>query len=81
MKRHMSPKFLIGGKQFRTEEVSSHKTICKLRYTYEVEFSRATDIHGLRDVISHDYSVMLDAMNYRGYTNVNAKKPLLPLVR
>ena len=53
LNRQMMPKFLSGRKQFTAEEVSADRTICKLRYTCEVAFSRVTDTSGLQDVISH----------------------------
>ena len=73
MNRQMTPKFLSG--------VSADRTICKLRYTCEVAFSRVTDTRGLRDVIPHDFFATLDAMNHWGHANVNIKKPILPLGR
>mmetsp|Transcript_10694 Transcript_10694/g.17718 ORF Transcript_10694/g.17718 Transcript_10694/m.17718 type:complete len:228 (+) Transcript_10694:1807-2490(+) len=79
MNRQLTPKFLSGRKQFTAEEVSADRTICKLRYTCEVAFSRVTDTRGLQDVISQDFFVMLDAMNHWGHANVNIKKPLMPL--
>ncbi|KAL7491292.1 hypothetical protein ACHAWT_001053 [Skeletonema menzelii] len=78
MNRQLTPKFLSGRKQFTAEEVSADRTICKLRYTCEVAFSRVTDTRGLQDVISQDFFVMLDAMNHWGHANVNIKKPLMP---
>lgn len=81
MNRQLTPKFLSGRKQFTSEEVSADRTICKLRYTCEVAFARVTNTSGLKDVISKDYLVMLDAMNHWGHANVNLKKPLMPLCR
>ena len=81
MNRQLTPKFLSGRNQFTAEEVSADRTICKLRYTCEVAFSRVTDTSALQDVIPHDFFVMLDAMNHWGHANVNIKKPLLPLGR
>ncbi len=77
----MTPKFQSGWKQFTAEEVSADRTICKLQYTCEVAFSRVTDTDGLKDVISHDFFDVLDAMNHWGHANVNIKKPLMPLGR
>lgn len=81
LNRQMTPKFLSGRKQFTAEEVSADRTICKLRYTCEVAFSRVTDTNGLQDVISHDFFDILDAMNHWGHANVNIKRPLMPLGR
>ena len=50
LNRQMTPKFLSGRRQFTEEEVSADRTICKLRYTCEVAFSRVTDTSGLQDV-------------------------------
>ncbi|EJK57584.1 hypothetical protein THAOC_22356 [Thalassiosira oceanica] len=79
MNKQLTPKFLRGRKQFTAEEVSADRTICKLRYTCEVAFSRVTQTKGLRDVISHDFFVTLDAMNHWGHATVNIMKPLMPL--
>jgi hypothetical protein len=55
--RQLTPKFLSGRQQFSAEEVSVDRTICKLRYTCEVAFSRVTDTSGHKDVISDDFFV------------------------
>lgn len=79
LNRQLTPKFLSGRAQFTAEEVSADRTICKLRYTCEVAFSRVTNTSGLKDVISDDYFIMLDSMNHWGHANINIKKPLMPL--
>jgi hypothetical protein len=81
MNRQMTPKFLGGRKQFTEEEVSADRTICKLRYTCEVAFSRVTDTKSLQDVIHHRHFPSLDAMNHWGHASVNIKQPLMPLNR
>lgn len=48
--------------------------ICELRYTCEVTSLRVTDTDGLKDMITHDCFVVLDAMNYCGHANVNISK-------
>ncbi|EJK69230.1 hypothetical protein THAOC_09527 [Thalassiosira oceanica] len=76
MNKQLTPKFLRGRKQFTAEEVSADRTICKLRYTCEVAFSRVTQTKGLRDVISHDFFVTLDAMNHWGHaTGARHRQP------
>ena len=79
MNRQITPKFLSGRGQFTAEEVSADRTICKLRYTCEVAFSRVTDSDGLKDVIPASFYGMLDAMNHWGHANVNICRPLMPL--
>ena len=71
--------FLSGRKQFTEAEVSSDRTICKLRYTCEVAFSRVTQTKGLQDVISYDFFPLLDAMNHWGHAAVNLAAPLMPI--
>ena len=75
MNKQLTPKFLRGRKQFTAEEVSADRTICKLRYTCEVAFSRVTMTKGLRNVISDDYFVLLNAMNNWGHATGNIRSP------
>ena len=59
MNHQKTPKFLSGREQFTEEEVSSDRRIYKLRYIYEVAFSRVTKTQGLQDVISNVFSHFL----------------------
>ncbi|KAL7501672.1 hypothetical protein ACHAWT_009484 [Skeletonema menzelii] len=79
MNHQKTPKFLSGRDQFTTDEISADRKICKLRYTCEVAFSRVTKTKGLRDVISNDFFVILDAMNDWAHATVNLDAPLMQL--
>ena len=60
--------------------MSADRRICKLRYIYKVvAFSRVTKTKWLRDVISNDFFVVLDAMNHWGHATVNLDAPLMKL--
>ena len=79
MNHQKTPKFLSGRDQFTTDEISGDRRICKLRYTCEVAFSRVTKTKGLRDVISNDFFLILDAMNHWAHATINLDEPLMEL--
>ena len=72
-----TPKFLSGRKQFTANEVSTDRSICKLRYTSEVAFSRVTEEKALEDVIPRGYFKVLDAINHWGHANVNIMRTMM----
>jgi hypothetical protein len=72
----LTPRFLMGRKQFSADEVNNDRRICKLRYTCEVAFARVVMEQGLTDVIPFGLWGMLGAMNDWGHANVNLLAPL-----
>ena len=46
---------------------------------YDIAFAQVAEMSGLKDVISNNCFVLLDAMNHWGHANVNLHTPLLPL--
>lgn len=72
----LTPNFLAGRPQFTEAEISSDHSICSLRYTCEVDFSRVTLEAGLKDTIPYSFFPILDDMNHWGHANVNLRAPL-----
>ena len=72
-----TPKFLSKRHQFTEGDVLADRIIFKLRYAYEVAFSRVTKTERLTDVISHEFVHLLDAMNKWGHATINLDKPLM----
>lgn len=66
-------------KQYRTVELAGEdgkKSLCTLRYTSEVGFSRVTILDGLKDVIPYRNLSILQHMHHWGHAMINLKMPL-----
>ena len=68
-------------KQYLRSEVfgsAGNRALCRLRYTSEVAFSRATQADSLKDVIRYSNIVLLQHMHAWGHAMMNLGKPLRP---
>ena len=68
-------------KQYLREEIfgsDGNRDLCRLRYTSEVAYSRATVQDGLKDVIPYHNLSILQHMHSWGHAMMNLRAPLRP---
>ena len=70
------PHFIHKREQFESEEISTDRKICQLRYTCEVAFSRVTDINAIAGVIPYRLFPYVEHIVNWGHANVNLGAPL-----
>ena len=66
-------------KQYLSEEIfgsDGNRALCRLRYTSEVAFSRATQVDGLKDVIHYSNICILQHLHAWGHAMMNLGNPL-----
>lgn len=66
-------------KQYLREEIfgqEGNRSLCRLRYTSEVAYSRCTTVDSLKDIIRYNNMSLLQHMHSWGHAMINLMKPL-----